>query len=202
MIGPVDPTCIPYTVPAIDIIDITVLVVIDIIVWNLSFVLPHIRGDIGMVILYRAVYHSHHHASVTTGKSPCILHSKVATFIRGIRHMTAACVDVMPLVNEHRVIEWKVLIRRHLSEGRTVRCELQIRSRRNDLVILDSHDRSKRSKLCSCGCIADTVELHLEPLVKIMPSGNILLAWSDGEDRLESLEIHLCGELLSERHIS
>ena len=69
--------------------------------------------------------------------------------------------------------------------------ELLERRKTNDETFEWCHDCKEYDQKNHC-CHSD----HL------LVSGNILLAWSDGEDRLESLEIHLCGELLSERHIS
>ena len=60
-------------VPSVNVINIAVIVVIDVVVWNLTCIHPHVFDKVRMGILDTLVAHGNDDSRITSGKSPCIL---------------------------------------------------------------------------------------------------------------------------------
>ena len=66
-------------VPAMDIIHISVVIVIDIVVRNLACIYPHVVRKVRVGIFHTLVANSHDDSWITRCKSPCILDIDVGT---------------------------------------------------------------------------------------------------------------------------
>ena len=66
-------------VPAVDIIHITVIIIVDSVTCNLPFVHPHVFSEVRVSILHTFVAHSHDDAWITCCKTPGILDIDIGT---------------------------------------------------------------------------------------------------------------------------
>ena len=60
-------------VPSVNVINIAVIVVIEVIVWNLACVHPHVIDKVRMCILDTLVTHGNDDSRITSSKTPGIL---------------------------------------------------------------------------------------------------------------------------------
>ena len=95
-------------VPSVDIVHITVLIIVNAVSWNLTLIHPHVILEVRMSVFNTLIADSNDDTRITCSKSPCILDIDVCTGAYGLSNTEVLIIDVMPLVNEHRVVERKI----------------------------------------------------------------------------------------------
>ena len=91
----------------VNVIHVTVFIVVDSIPRNFALIHPHVIGQVRMVVFHALVHDSYDDIGVTANQiAPDIIHVDVGTPRYIGREGLVALVVIMPLVGQHRVVEF------------------------------------------------------------------------------------------------